>query len=29
VVGARVFLSLRVKVRRKWRRDGGSVERFV
>jgi GTPase len=29
VVGARVFLSLRVKVRRKWRRDGSSVERFV
>jgi GTP-binding protein Era len=29
VVGARVFLSLRVKVRRKWRRDSSSVERFV
>jgi GTP-binding protein Era len=29
VVGAKVFLSLRVKVRRKWRRDQSSVERFL
>ncbi len=29
VVGTRVFLSLRVKVRRKWRRESSSVERFI
>jgi GTP-binding protein Era len=29
VLGARVFLSLRVKVRRHWRRDDAAVERFL
>ncbi len=29
VVGAQVFLSLRVKVRRHWRRDAASVQRFT
>lgn len=29
VVGAQVFLALRVKVRRRWRRDDASVERLL
>jgi GTP-binding protein Era len=29
VLGARVYLALRVKVRRRWRRDDASVERFL
>jgi GTPase len=29
VLGVRVYLALRVKVRRRWRRDDASVERFL